>query len=391
MKGASEMSDMETSTFKSYYPTALQGSCEALPARITGPGTLHLRFPSAHSLVKAQRLAGSFGLQYSHTCGTLSISVPHNDMTPFVLALRDALQPLERADVRVIFQALGRVVRLEDFLEVDSLDTFLTRLQGTWLIDMMQQDRLTSVFQPIVHCVDSSRVFAYECLLRGFEGDSVVCPDRLLGAARGLGFLQHLDLWARNLALHGAASHGISNKIFINFTPTALHSPLHCLRTTAATVDELGLAREQIVFEITEGECIHDVAHLCETLDHYRDCGFGVALDDLGSGYASLNLLGCLRPDYVKLDQGLVRGVDSDNYKGLIARKLLETARELHIETVAEGVECESEYSWLQQHGADYVQGFHFAIPASPPPLVHSDAQRPDVLAAWDASVACAA
>lgn len=386
------MINMQQSAFTTTYnPTTPPRGCQVLPARIAGPGTLHLRFPSAHSLVKAQRIVNSFGWEFSHTCGTISINVPHADLTPFVLSLREALQPLERADVRVIFQALGRSVGLDDFFEVDSLDTFLTRLQGTWLIDMMQQDRLMSVFQPIVHCADSSRVFAYECLLRGMEDDKMVCPDRLIGAARGLGFLQQLDLWARNLALHGAASHGIDSKIFINFTPTALHNPLHCLRTTAATVDQLGLDREQVVFEITEGECIHDVEHLCETLEHYRDCGFGLALDDLGSGYASLNLLGCLRPDYVKLDQGLVRGVDHDNYKALIAQKLLETAHELHIETVAEGVECESEYSWLQQHGADYVQGYHFAVPASPPPPVQSKTRRSEVFSAWNAAVPCAA
>jgi EAL domain-containing protein (putative c-di-GMP-specific phosphodiesterase class I) len=382
---------MENTKFKVFNPGASRKGCQVLPARVAGPGTLHLRFPSAHSLVKAQRLVQSFGWEFTHTCGTLSIHVPQTDMTSLVLSLHEALLPLERADVRVIFQAQGRNVSLDEFFEVDSLDTFLSRLQGAWLIDMMQQDRLMSVFQPIVHCTDSSRVFAYECLLRGVEGDSLVCPDRLIGAARGLGFLQHLDLWARNLALHGAASHGIRSKIFINFTPTALHNPLHCLRTTALTVDELGLDRSQIVFEITEGECIHDVAHLCETLDHYRDCGFGIALDDLGSGYASLNLLGCLRPDYVKLDQGLVRGVDHDGYKALIAQKLLETARELKIETVAEGVECETEFAWLQQHGADYVQGFHFALPASPPPMVQSGTKRNEIFTQWSAAVPCAA
>jgi len=367
------------------------GNCQVLPARIAGPGTLHLRFPSAHSLVKVQRLVNSFGWSHTHTCGSLSIKVPVTDISPFALSMRETLQPLERADVRVIFQAEGREVALDSFFEVDSLDSFLTRLQGSWLIDMMQQDRLSSVFQPIVHCDDSSRVFAYECLLRGKEGDNVVCPDRLLGAARGLGFLQQLDLWARDLALRSAAGHGINDKIFINFTPTALHNPLYCLRSTATTVDDLGLKREQIVFEITEGECIHDVAHLCETLGHYRDCGFGLALDDLGSGYASLNLLGCLRPDYVKLDQGLVRGVDHDSYKGLIARKLLETASELGIETVAEGVESEAEHTWLKQHGADYVQGFHFALPASPPPRVRRLPQRHEVFNSWSTPMACAA
>src|SRR5687767_6963510 len=132
---------MKNSAFQLYNPAVSFHSpvpgrgCQVLPSRVAGPGTLHLRFPSAHSLVKAQRLITTAGWEHSHTCGTLSIGVPQEDLTPFVLSLREALQPLERADVRVIFQAQGRTVGVEDFFEVDTLDTFLSRLQGAWLID----------------------------------------------------------------------------------------------------------------------------------------------------------------------------------------------------------------------------------------------------------------
>ncbi len=94
-----------------------------------------------------------------------------------------------------------------------------------------------------------------------------------------------------------------------------------------------------------------------------------MALDDLGAGYSSLNLLASLRPDFVKLDVGLVRDVDRDPYRTAIAAKLLDLAKDLGVIVVAEGVETEEQWRWLVAHGADLAQGFFFARPASPPPV----------------------
>src|SRR5262249_43989437 len=95
--------------------------------------------------------------------------------------------------------------------------------------------------------------------------------------------------------------------------------------------------------------------------------GFLVALDDLGAGYSSLTLLTRLRPDFVKLDVELVREVDIDAYKANIAAKLLELAHSIGIQTIAEGVETLGEWQWLREHECDYVQGFFFGRPDSPP------------------------
>jgi EAL domain-containing protein (putative c-di-GMP-specific phosphodiesterase class I) len=122
-----------------------------------------------------------------------------------------------------------------------------------------------------------------------------------------------------------------------------------------------------VVFEITEAEDAGDVGHLKNIVDYYRGRGFRVALDDVGSGYSSLNLLHQLRPDFVKLDMELVRGVADDPYKATVASKLLELARSLGVATVAEGVETEGELRWVREQGADYTQGYLIARPQSSP------------------------
>ena len=102
-------------------------------------------------------------------------------------------------------------------------------------------------------------------------------------------------------------------------------------------------------------------------LSFYRDAGFRVALDDIGSGYSSLNVLHQLRPDFLKLDMELVRNVHMDPFKATIAAKLLEIAQALGITAIAEGIESAEELAWVATHGATYAQGYFLGRPAADP------------------------
>ena len=77
-----------------------------------------------------------------------------------------------------------------------------------------------------------------------------------------------------------------------------------------------------------------------------------------------------LRPDYLKLDIDLIRGVNRDPYKALIAEKILEIATRLNIRTIADGVERPEELEWVRARGATYAQGYLIARPAAEPHLV---------------------
>ena len=74
-----------------------------------------------------------------------------------------------------------------------------------------------------------------------------------------------------------------------------------------------------------------------------------------------------LRPDFIKLDRDLIRGVHTDPVKALIAAKLLEIGRGMGIGTIVEGIEEEEELRWVRAHDADFVQGFLVARPSQPP------------------------
>ena len=303
---------------------------------------------------------------------------PRRDAVELAALLSQVLPHGERGSVRALWVPQGQTPASVNLWDVEPLHDWITRQQNSWLLDVMRTHRLQSVFQPIVSCSRPDEIFAYECLLRGrtMGKGRPIAPSRILDAARGSGLLFQVDFAARRTAITGAARHRIHRngaKIFINFTPMDTESSLQCLRSTLEIVDELKLPRDSIVFEVIESEYIPDAALFGTVLDVYREEGFGVALDDLGAGYASLNLLARLRPNYVKLDMELTRDVHRDNYKALIARKLIETARELDVKVVAEGIECAEESEWLCEHGCDFAQGFYFAAPSSPPPalLIH--------------------
>jgi len=343
---------------------------------MSGPGKLHLYFPLRHSVDKFVGVLQSAGRIYEQNSNVLTVEWPEADLSPLV-ALADAnLTVVERDAGRAFFQPQGHELKETDFFTATSLDRFIGELQVDWLQDLLREQRLYSVYQPIVRA-ENAEIYAYESLMRGTEtthdfqtlSHTSIAPFQLLEVAKRAGLLFHLDLAARRSAIRGAAIHGIKQKLFINFTPTAIYDPRFCLATTIALVKECGLEASQVVFEVIESEQVDEISHLTGILDMYRENGFGVALDDIGAAYSSLSLLLKLRPDYMKIDRDMISGVHNDPYKATIVSKLLETANNLGIQSVAEGVEEEGEWRWLQQNGADLIQGYFFARPNLPPPL----------------------
>ena len=173
-------------------------------------------------------------------------------------------------------------------------------------------------FQPIV-CLRDQRIFGYEALVRGLNGEPA---------------------------------------------GTIIYHPELCIRTTLAAARENDFPVERILFEITEVERVVDHDHLVNILRHYQQQGFITALDDYGDGYAGLNLLAKVQPDIVKLDMGLVRGIELDPKRQIIVRSTHTMLQELGCRTLAEGVETEAEFKFLRDLGIDLFQGYYFARPA---------------------------
>ena len=341
--------------------------CEIIPRKLSGPGSLLVNLPHTHTIGKVMQWLRKSGLAYSEAAGTVTIAAPEGSFAPILTPLVSLLSSTERRLTRVVFQPPAQPIQVADYFRIEDIATFAARASSDWLLDLLREGRFTAHFQPIVACDDGRSVLGYECLLRGRSKGGVIAPGEIFAMAARADLVFQVDQAARRTALHAAARAEIAEKVFVNFTPDSIFDAAFCLDATVRTVDDLGLPHERVVFEIVESQHLPDLDHLKSIVAYYRDHGFGVALDDVGAGYASLSVLLALRPDYAKIDMGLVRDVHKDPAKRILASRLVETARELGAKTVVEGVEVAEEWAWAKGCGADYAQGYLFGRPAAKP------------------------
>lgn len=235
-------------------------------------------------------------------------------------------------------------------------------LLSQWLVDLIENGSLTTFCQPIVHKA-TLEPYGFECLLRGSINNNIIPPSDIFNAAKTSDMLFLLDKKARITHIENMSKVNTEKKIFINFNPTAIYDPFYCLTTTNHALKKTALDPSQIVFEVIESDKVNDKKHLLNIMDFYRKQGYGVALDDLGSGYSSLNLLSDLKPDYVKLDQDLVRNIHANEFKQVILENICVMANKLGIKIICEGIESEEEHDVIKSYDIDFYQGFLFARP----------------------------
>ncbi|ABM60853.1 EAL domain-containing protein [Halorhodospira halophila] len=350
-------------------PTICPGSPE-LPDLSEAPGTFYLAPPLQHTRDRVYVHLGDAGWRIRFpAAGVMGVEVPAQSLPALLAALEPLMSEPEMAAGSAVFMEQGAAFDAGSLFQARPLSTWVARAEHDWLLDTIRSERVQIHYQPIVEAREAQRVYAYECLMRGVDADGGTIPPGSMFRAAELADLEfYLDRLARVAAIRDSHAQGVQENLFINFRPTAIYDPAFCLRTTVGAVEKLGLDPRRIVFEVVESEAITDHRHLRHIVDEYRQGGFRIALDDLGAGYGSLNLLKDLEPDFVKIDRELIRHVHHNPGQATIVEAMVSMARNLGITTVGEGIEEREEFEWLRAAGIDLVQGFYFARPASPPP-----------------------
>ncbi len=216
-------------------------------------------------------------------------------------------------------------------------------------------------FQPIVD-VEARRVFAYEALVRGIDGQSAGSVLGQVSKENIYAFDQSCRVKAITLAVQlGIAQSGAG--LSINFIHGAVYSPQACIQLTLRTARAVGFPVDRLIFEFIETEEVVDRAHLQSIVREYRRHGLRTALDDFGAGFAGLNLLADVTPDILKLDMELTRNLQQRPAAFAIVRQMVALTSQLNIALVAEGIETLAEYQALRQCGVTLMQGYLFARP----------------------------
>lgn len=338
-----------------------------VPSRSSEPGRLFLWFPVGLALQKVRRYLRRLDRAVATTpTGALAVDAPEGYPEELLLELCDLLTHDEGADTRCLFKIGHDDLDVLDIRRVRTVHELREIQRSEWFIDILRRDRLTSVFQPIVHASDTTRVIGHEAFLRGISSDGrTMAAGPLLDAARGCGMLPELDRASHRSAIRAALTHDEKRPLFLNFTAEAIREGVTALRPTIDAMEAAEIPRERVVFEVIEAERSADLRDLRSVVDSVRTAGFRVALDDIGCEEHSRRLVHEVRPDYIKLDMERVRRSAAPHLGG--AEQLMDLAQSLRIETIAEGVETSEELEWNRERGATYVQGYFIARPSAVP------------------------
>ena len=340
-------------------------TCDTLPCAEFS--RVYLWPPAGHPAAKLAGLLAPRRLPDDPRVGPGCLIAAIDDAERFATELSGTLIASELRDTRALVTADAEAT-LSDLQRVTTLGALVETVKGRWVADLLREARYQSFVQPIVR-LDGGGTLGHEFLLRGRDRDgSLLSAAAIFKASRDPRLIAALDRAARVNAVRTAKRLGMAGKLFINFTPSAIYEPSHCLRTTVSAVHEAGIDPADVVFEIIESEKVDDYAHLRGIVNFYRSSGFQIALDDFGTGYNNLSSLFALRPDFIKLDIVLTRAARDDAWNRRLLGDLVQTARADGIGVIAEGIEDLETLDMLRDLGVVFGQGFHFGRPAPQPP-----------------------
>lgn len=229
---------------------------------------------------------------------------------------------------------------------------------GPELVDPLRvADRLAEphalriVFQPIVE-LGSRRVVGYEALSR-FTG---VGPADVFAEAWRTGIGLELELKALRRAFCALPSLPTHCWLSVNVAPRTIIS-----EAFGELLDEI--PGNRIVLEVTEHDAVESYDRLMDALESMLDRGVRLALDDVGSGYSSLEQIVELSPDIIKLDAVFTRGVDAEPVRRAMTTAFRRFARDIDATVIVEGVETRDQAEAVHELGIRYAQGFHVGLP----------------------------
>jgi diguanylate cyclase (GGDEF)-like protein len=315
-------------------------------------------------LAVAERLLAELSMPYEVAGRTVRVGVsiglvtatPDGHPTPTTL-LRDADAALYAAKAA----GKGRVLVFEPQMRADLL--LRTRLTAD-LPGALAAGQLRVVYQPVVD-LGTGQLEGFEALLRWRHpvlGD--VAPATFVPIAEETGHIGTIGAWVLHQACTAAAAWhtgaGPAPTIAVNLSVRQLRSQ-DVVDHVATALADSGLPAHALCLELTETALVQDPEQAARTLHALRDLGVRLAVDDFGTGYSSMAHLRQFPIDVLKIDRSFVNGIGPDGPAPAVVRGLLELARVMGLDVVAEGVESVHQREQLQAQGCGSAQGWLFS------------------------------
>jgi diguanylate cyclase (GGDEF)-like protein/PAS domain S-box-containing protein len=224
-------------------------------------------------------------------------------------------------------------------------------------------------YQPIVRLAGGEQV-GREALVRWRRPDgSVVPPADFIPVAEESGLIVPLGRWIFDSAMRQAALWNRGRRealsVSINLSARQFRDPA-LVDTIRAAITDSGIEPSLIKLEITESAVMQDVDSAERRMHEMKQLGVRISLDDFGTGYSSLAYLKRFPIDTLKIDRSFVRDLPGDTDDLAISRAVIELARGLGMEVIAEGVETREQADVLAASGCEFAQGYYFGRPMDP-------------------------
>lgn len=236
--------------------------------------------------------------------------------------------------------------------------------QGAIIIELrniIDKQLLVPFFQPIFY-LKPFRLCGLEVLSRPPTKSILANPEILFAAALRFGTYYDLEIMGWRKAMQTILRSDYRDKIFLNSNPYLVESAeFSRIRTL---IESFNIDKDRVVFEITERSAIKDYKIFFDRLKEYQRTGFGVAIDDIGGGYASLESIVEILPRFVKIDMSIIRDLDTNPLKRSMVRFIAGLCKENNITCVAEGIERKEELDVLLELGIDAGQGYLLGMPS---------------------------
>lgn len=243
------------------------------------------------------------------------------------------------------------------------------RSMAVYLKQAIQKGEIYPVYQPVVDSGDYS-IKGYEVLARWkINKKESIPPDVFIPLAEENGLLiamtkslmqqaeqqfTLLNRYGGSKECHLAFNFSYSCCVSEQFTEDCMAFLLQAKKSNI-----------QLVVEITEREKIEPVPSFINNMNRLRHAGCLFALDDFGTGYSGISLMAYFTPDYIKLDKLFVSQITESRDRAELADSVIDMAKKLGINIIAEGVETHFQAAYLQSRGVKFLQGFYFYKPLS--------------------------
>lgn len=314
----------------------------------------------AESILSVLSSPFDIGGQRLHISASVGLTLGrHSDRTSATTLVRRADYAMQQA------KAEGRNTWYWYDVDAHNDHTEHLRLRRE-LAEALSQQQLRVYYQPVVSA-RSGRMVAVEALVRWQHPQrGLVSPAQFIAVAEQTGQIIAIGRYVLQQACADMAQlYRDTGRVL----PVSVNiSPLQFRRS--GFLDELdtvlrhtGLPADQLVLEVTEGVLMSGTESSIELLGRIRERGIGVAIDDFGTGFSSLSYLRQLPVNKIKLDRSFICNVTSSRGDAAIVRGIIAMAHHLQLQVVAEGIETDDQWQYLQQRKCDLLQGFLFARP----------------------------